>query len=207
MSYRAQLSNVEWHRLALASSFLATSALRIDAVSLNDRYNRGGSGRLELLDQYLTHLGDRTGNSWRDRTGASRTDLTRALYMFAAWAAVQHMAISHDPMMLIIAGIALFSLFGVLRTRGGVVEQIQVEALGLPKRTFVILRVWLLVIGLLALATAIGDLAVTLQSGAPLTIQAAESWLLGCSLTALQTSDYISRTNPIFPSGGHRVPR
>jgi hypothetical protein len=107
--------------------------------------------------------------------------------------------------MLLIAGIAMLSMSGALRSRGGLVEQIQVEALGLPRRTFVILRVWLLVIGLFSLAMAIGDLAVTLQSGAPLTIQSAQSWLLGCSLTALQTSDYISRTNPIFPSGGMKV--
>jgi hypothetical protein len=176
-------------------------------VSLNDRYNPSGGGRLELLDQYLTHLGDRTGNSWRDHTGASRTDLTRSLYLFSAWAAVQHVVISHDPTMLLIAGIAMLSMSGLLRSHGGLVEQIQVEALGLPRRTFVILRVWLLVIGLFSLAMAIGDLAVTLQSGVPLTIQSAQSWLLGCSLTALQTSDYISRTNPIFPSGGMKVPR
>ncbi|MFL5761818.1 MAG: hypothetical protein ACJ789_19135 [Thermomicrobiales bacterium] len=176
-------------------------------MSLRDRYNRGGDGRLELLDSYLTYLGDRTGNSWRDRTGASRTDLTRCLYLFAAWAALQHVVISHDPSMLVIAGVALLSIFGVLKSRGGVVEQIQVEALGLPRRTFVILRVWLLVLGLFSLAMALGDLAVTLQSGAPLTLQAGQSWLLGLSLTALQTSDYISRTNPIFPSGGMRLRR
>jgi hypothetical protein len=191
--------------LALAASHVTAAALRADAMSLNDRYNPGGNGRLEKLDQYFTYLGDRTGNSWRDRTGASRNDLTRSLYLFAAWAALQHLVISHDPMMILLAGIAMMSMAGVFRSRGGLVEQIQVEALGLPRRTFVILRVWLLVIGLFSLAMAIGDLAVTLQSGAPLTIQSAESWLLGCSLTALQTSDYISRTNPIFPSGGKKV--
>jgi hypothetical protein len=185
---------------------LSCAPRRIDAVSLHDRYNRGGDGRLELLDRYLTYLGDRTGNSWHDRTGASRTVLTRSLYLFALWASMQHIAISHDPALLVIAGVALFSLFGKLQSRGGLVEQIQVEALGLPKRTFVILRVWLLVIGLFSLATAIGELAVTIQSGAPLTIHSAESWLLGCALTALQSSEYISRTNPIFPSGGKKMP-
>jgi hypothetical protein len=189
-----------------AGQLLASRApRRTGALSLHDRYNRGGDGRLELLDRYLTHLGDRTGESWRDRTGASRSVLTRSLYMFAIWASLQHVVISHDPMMLFIAGIAMASLMGVLKSRGGLVEQIQVEALGLPKRTFVILRVWLLIIGLFSLATAIGDLAVTLQSGAPFTLTSAESWLMGCALTALQSSDYISRTNPIFPSGGKRM--
>jgi hypothetical protein len=175
-------------------------------MSLHDRYNRGGDGRLELLDRYLTYLGDRTGNSWRDRTGANREVLTRSLYLFAAWASLQHVALSRDPTMLFIAGIAMMSLFGKLKSRGGLVEQIQVEAMGLPKRTFVILRVWLLFIGLFSLAMAIGDLALSLQSGIPLTINSAEGWLMGCALTALQSSDYISRTNPIFPSGGKKMP-
>jgi hypothetical protein len=175
-------------------------------LSLHDRYNRGGDGRLELLDRYFTYLGDRTGNTWYDRTGASRTVLTRSLYLFALWASMQHIAISRDPAMLVIAGVALMSLFGKLQSRGGLVEQIQVEAMGLPKRTFVMLRVWLLFIGLFSLAMAIGDLAVSLQSGIPLTINSAESWLMGCALTALQSSEYISRTNPIFPSGGKKMP-
>jgi hypothetical protein len=186
--------------------FQSCAPRRNDALSLHDRYNRGGDGRLELLDKYLTHLGDRTGESWRDRTGASRSVLTRSLYIFAAWAALQHVMLSHDPVMLIIAGVAMASLFGMLKSRGGLFEEIQTEALGLPRRTFVILRVWLLIIGLFSLAMAIGDLAVTLQSGVPLTIDSAESWLMGCALTALQSSDYISRTNPIFPSGGKRMP-
>jgi hypothetical protein len=45
-------------------------------MSLNDRYNRASGadeGRLVLLDHYLTYLGDRAGNYWRDHTGASRT--------------------------------------------------------------------------------------------------------------------------------------
>jgi hypothetical protein len=171
-------------------------------LSLHDRYNRGGDSRLELLDRYLTHLGDRTGNYWHDRTGASRIVLTRSLYLFACWAAMQHLVLSWDPMMLALAGISLMSLFGMLRSRGGLVEQIQVEAMGLPRRTFVILRICLLVNGLFALASALGDVVLMLETGDSLPPSVVETWLLGCSLTALQVSDYISRTNPIFPSGG-----
>jgi hypothetical protein len=183
------------------------SARRIVAMSLHDRYNRGGDSRLELLDRYLTHLGDRTGNYWHDRTGASRIVLTRSLYLFACWASVQHLVLSLNPMMLAIAGISLMSLFGMLRSRGGVVEQIQIEAMGLPRRTFMILRIVLLVNGLFALASALGDVAVMLQTGDPLPPNSAETWLLGCALTALQVSDYISRTNPISPSGGLKYRR
>jgi hypothetical protein len=173
-------------------------------MGLIDRYNRGGDSRLELLDRYLTHLGDRAGNFWRDRTGASRTVLTQSLYHFAAWAAMQQLVLAHDPTMLVIVGISLLALRGVTRTRGGPVEQIQAEALGLPRRTFVILRLWLLGVGMLSLAIAVGDLAVTLQTRSPLPLDATKSLLVGCALIAWQIGDYISRSNPIWPSGGAR---
>jgi hypothetical protein len=176
-------------------------------MSLNDRYNRSDNsdeGRLVLLDRYFTYLGDRAGNYWRNHTGASRTALTQALYIFAAWAAMQHLLIVHDPTMLVIVAISLLALVGIRPARGTVVEQMQIEVLGLPRKTFVILRLWLLVLGLLSLAIALGDLAASIQSGTPLPADAIQSWLLGCALTAWQVSDYISRTNPTWPSRGLR---
>jgi hypothetical protein len=176
-------------------------------MSLNDQYNRPDStdeGRLVLLDRYFTYLADRAGNYWRDHTGASRTLLTQGLYIFAAWAAMQHLLIVHDPTMLAIVAISLLGLVGIKPARGTVVEQMQIEVLGLPRRTFVILRLWLLALGLLSLAIALGDLAASIQSGTPLPATAIQSWLLGCALSAWQIGDYISRTNPTWPSRGLR---
>jgi hypothetical protein len=176
-------------------------------MSLNDRYNRpsdSDGGRLVLLDHYLTYLGDRAGNYWRDHTGASRSVLTQGLYIFAAWAAMQHLLIVHDPTMLVVVAISLLALNGIRPARGTVVEQMQIEALGLPRRTFVILRLWLLTLGLLSLAIALGDFAAAVQSSTPVPADSIQSWLLGCSLTAWQVSDYISRTNPTWPSRGLR---
>jgi len=174
-------------------------------LSLNDRYNRGGAGRLELLDRYLTNLGDRAGNYWFARTGASRGALTQGLYLFAAWAAMEHVVLAGDPSMLFVVGMALLALMGFTRSRGGLVEQMQLEVLGLPRRTFIILRIWLLFLGLLSLATALGDLNVALLTGVPPTMEADKSLLVGCALTALQIGDYISRTNPTWPSRGLRM--
>lgn len=174
-------------------------------VSLDDRYNRGGTGRLELLDRYLTHLGDRAGSYWFVRTGASRGALTQGLYLFAAWAAMQYVALARDPWMLVVVGMSLMALVGLTRTRGSLVEQMQLEVLGLPRRTFVILRIWLLFLGLLSLAVALGALIVALQTGAPPTMETYKSLLLGCALTALQIGDYIGRTNPTWPSRGLRM--
>ncbi len=173
-------------------------------MSLNDRYNRGGSGRLENLDSYLTQLGDRAGNAWLDGTGLDRSMLTRGLYLFSAWAGLQHVAVFHDPDMLIVVGLALLNLAGMTQSRGGLVEQIQVEALGLPRGTFAFLRIWLLVLGALSLATAAGYFMESLTMGTGLPMAALRALLFGCALVALQLSEYIRRTNPTFPSSGLR---
>src|SRR5688572_23598608 len=112
-------------------------------MSLNDRYNHGG-GRIQNLDRYLTHLGDRAGNAWHSRTGASRHTLPQGLYLFAVWACLQDLMLTGDFFMLAFAGQALLGLLGVTQSRGGLVEQIQVEALRLPKSTFAMLRVFIL---------------------------------------------------------------
>jgi hypothetical protein len=117
---------------------------------------------------------------------------------------MQHLLIVHDPTMLVIVAISLLALVGIKPARGSVVEQMQIEVLGLPRRTFVILRLWLLALGLLSLAIALGDFAASVQSGTSLPADTIQSWLLGCALTAWQVSDYISRTNPTWPSRGLR---
>ena len=173
-------------------------------MSLNDRYDRGGQGRLENLDRYLTELGNRFGNYWWDRTVVDRSTLTQGLYLLAAWAGLQHTALFHRPMMLIWVGVSLFGLMGIGQTRGTLVEQMQIELLGLPKQTFAFLRLFVLSIGLLSLATAAGQLLVSLQTGTAIPMEATSSLLTGLALTGLQVSEYIRRTNPSFPSSGLR---
>ena len=170
-------------------------------MSLHDRYNRGG-GRLDNLDRYLTHLGNRAGNAWLDHTGVGRDVLTRGLCFFALWAALQNVVLSRDPIMILVAGLALLSLRGLTSSRGGLVEQIQVEALGLPKSTFAFLRIFILFIGCFSLATALGEVGVALQLRAAIPFSAAQSLMSGCALVALQASDYIRRTNPPTISHG-----
>ncbi len=174
-------------------------------MSLNDRYNRaGGRGRLENLDRYLTQLGDRVGNAWLDHGGGSRTILTQGLYLFSVWAGLQHVALFHNPMMFLFVGLALLGLLGVSQPSGSLVEQMQVEVLGLPKWIFAFLRIWLLSLGLFSLALALGYALLAIQTGTALPMDTAMSLLDGCTLVALQASEYIRRTNPSFPSSGLR---
>ena len=101
-------------------------------MSLSDRYNRG-EGRVQSFDKFLTELGNRVGNFWSDQTGVSRRSLTQGLYVLSALAATQHFAVSHDPTVLLFAVVALLAYMGAMPALGGVVEQIQAEAAGLPK--------------------------------------------------------------------------
>ena len=106
--------------------------------------------------------------------------------------------------MAVVAGLALLGWLGLMPSRGGLVEQIQVEAMRLPKNTFVLLRLWLFGLGLLRLSMAVAYVANAIQTCTTLPIEAVEQLLTGYALTALQTSDYIRRTNPTTPSNGGR---
>ena len=172
-------------------------------MSLGDRYNRG-EGRLANLDRYLTLQGDRAGRWWLDHTGTNRTVLTRGLYVFAAWAAMQHVALFRDPAVIAFGGLALLGARGLTQSRGGLVEQMQAEAMGLPKQAPALCRLIVLGLGLLNLAIALGEGLLAIQSGHPLPLAAAGYVLLGGAMTALQFGDYIGRTNPSTPSTGHR---
>lgn len=176
-------------------------------MSLSDRYNRG-DGRIQKLDRYLTDVGNRAGNLWLDSTGWSRTTLTKGLYIVSALAATQHGVLFKEPAVFIFAGAALMSFVGVGQSRGGLVEQIQAEAAGLPKNAIALMRLQVLMIGVWQLAIAGGGFLAALGANVSITTDIVKPLLLGLALAALQAGDYIRRTNPITPSGGgrgHRV--
>jgi hypothetical protein len=170
-------------------------------MSLSDRYNRG-EGRIQSFDKYLTDLGNRVGNLWSDQTGVSRRSLTQGLYVLSALAATQHFAVAHDPTVLLFAGIALLAYMGAMPALGGVLEQIQAEAAGLPKNSLAIMRLFVFWVGALLLTSAVARMFGDLLGSAPLDTQFALDLLMGVSLVSLQASEYIRRTNPATPSGG-----
>jgi hypothetical protein len=173
-------------------------------VSLSDRYNRG-DGRIQKFDRYLTDVGNVAGNWWSDQTGWSRRALTQGLYVAAALAAAQNGVMYRDPFLCLIAGAAILSYLGMAgQSKGGVVEQIQAEAAGLPKNTIAIMRLLILFTGILQLAFAVSGVASLFTSLAPPTSEIFDSLLIGVAFTALQASDYIVRTNPVTPGKGGR---
>jgi len=172
-------------------------------VSLSDRYNRG-DGRIQSFDKYLTEIGDDLGEFWWRSTGVNRSVLTQGLYIVSTWAAVQHFMVTRQPNMLLIACVALLSYMGLGHSKGGLVEQLQAEATGLPKNSLAFLRLFILTVGVFNGAVAVCALGASFGSEPISAGEVAAPLLIGLSLTALQLSDYIRRTNPVSPSGGMR---
>lgn len=173
-------------------------------MSLSDRYNRG-DGRIQQFDRYMTDIGNMVGNWWSDMTGWSRRSLTQGLYMASALAAAQHGVIFQDPFVYMIASVSILSFIGVAgQSRGGVVEQLQAEAAGLPKNSIAALRLLMLFLGVLSLADVTVGLVHSAFDTAQLSRFMIDSLLIGIAFTALQASDYISRTNPATPGKGGR---
>ena len=173
-------------------------------MSLSDRYNRGDD-RVQRFDRYLTDVGNVVGNWWSDQTGWSRRTLTQGLYVTAVLTASQYGISFRDPFLLVIAGIAMLSFTGAAgNSKGGVVEQLQAEASGLPKNTLALMRLGILFIGIMQLADAVVGFAVALNANVSITQTIIAPLLGGVAMTALQASDYICRTNPAEPGKGGR---
>ena len=173
-------------------------------MSLSDRYNRG-DGRIQSFDKYLTEIGDDLGEFWWRSTGIHRSVLTQGLYVVSAWAGVQHYIVTRDVTMLLISAVALLSYMGIGgQSKGGLVEQLQAEATGLPRNTLAFLRLFILTGGVFNISSAACAFAASFGSEQITSGDVAAPLMVGLSLTALQLSDYIRRTNPVTPSGGMR---
>lgn len=173
-------------------------------MSLRDRYNRG-DGRIQSFDKYLTEIADDLGEFWWRTTGVHRSILTQGLYVLSAWAGVQHFMVTRDVTMLLISAVALLSYMGLGQSKGGLVEQLQAEATGLPKNTVAFMRLEILTIGVFSMAVGACTFLASFGTDPIPASEVVKPMLIGLALTALQLSDYIRRTNPATPSGGMRA--
>lgn len=175
-------------------------------MSLHDRYNRD-DGRIQRMDRRFTELANRFGNGWYEITGISRNALTKGLYLVSAFAIVQHYMLYKDFTLLLFLLIAVFGFNGVTQNGGGggLVDQIQAEVAGLPKNTIPFLRLMILMLGLLALATGVIDLVALELNATVVASDIGRNLLLAVALLTVQFSDYIRRSTPPTNSrGGNR---
>lgn len=147
-------------------------------------------------------MGDKAGDIWLNRTGVDRSILTFSLFLLAAGIGFQKVVLFHDLADTFIILLALMGMLGLSRSRGGIVEQLQIEAVGLPKNSLVFIRLMLLFSGLMGLSSGLRYVATSIQSGTPIPPAGIESLLTGIMLHFLLSAEYIQRTNPTPPSRG-----
>lgn len=167
-------------------------------MALKHEFNRPGevdeANPILRLDARLTHLADRGAKGWQARTPVSRQTLTFGLYVAAALLGVGYVLLTREVLFL---GIVILAYAGSLpgKQRGSLVEEIQIEATGLPRHTMKYLSVGLLLLGLFGIVTSLPVLLISLAFGGTALGELA-GLVGGLSLTTLKAADYIARTNP-----------
>src|SRR5919202_6004380 len=181
-------------------------------MALKNEFNHRGDGDRDgsrpdpvvRLDAALTMVADRWAERWQARGGGSRQALTQGLYALAAGAAGVYVLLTGEWLFL---GLGVLAYAGGARgkQRGALIDEIQLEAVGLPRHTLKYLSVFLLGLGLFGLlsglATAVVD-ALLLGTPAP----ALPGLVGGLAITALKVADYIARTNPSRHDGDPEQP-
>lgn len=167
-------------------------------MSLGDRLNRNSDDSdlspIERLDARLTRSADGWGEAWRRRTGRERQSLTLGLYVAATLGGLAYVALTGQVLFL---GIAFLAYAGSApgKQRGSLVEEIQLEAAGLPRRTLKYLAVFMFGLGLFGVLTSLPFVLLGL-GGVGSAFAELPGLVGGAAITALKVADYIARTNP-----------
>lgn len=178
-------------------------------MSLRNQFNRGGTGGaqhpVEVLDLAFTREADNWAERFAARTSLARGAITTVFYLVAAVASFVYALRTAQPLFL---GIAVLAYAGTMpgKQRGSLVEEIQLEAAGLPRHTMRYLNVFMLGLGLFGIFSSVVVFAFGLAVPAAFSF-GFNSLAGGLAITALKIGDYITRTNPSRPSGHREPPR
>ena len=177
-------------------------------MALKKEFNRGDGGRdadpVVRLDAALTVVADRWAEGWQARGGRSRQELTLGLYAIATGASGAYVLLTGEWLFL---GLGVLAYAGGARgkQRGALIDEIQLEAVGLPRHTLKYLSVFLLGLGLFGLLSGLALVVVDLLLlGTP--VAALPGPVGGLAITALKVADYIARTNPSRHDGDPEQP-
>ena len=177
-------------------------------MALKKEFNRGDGGRdadpVVRLDVALTVVADHWAEGWQARGGRSRQELTLGLYAVATGASGAYVLLTGEWLFL---GLGVLAYAGGARgkQRGALIDEIQLEAIGLPRHTLKYLSVFLLGLGLFGLHSGLALAAVDLLLlGTP--VAALPGLMGGLAITALKAADYIARTNPSRHDGDPEQP-
>lgn len=177
-------------------------------MSLKRELNKRSSGDepnpVVAIDSALSREADDWAERCAARTSLARDVITYAVYVVAALASLIYAVRTAQPLFL---GIAVLAYAGSVpgRQRGSLIEEIQLEAAGLPRHTMQVINVFMVALGLFGIFSSVVLFALGLAAPAAFSF-GFNSLAGGLAITALKIGDYISRTNPSRPSG-HREPR
>jgi hypothetical protein len=111
----------------------------------------------------------------------------------------------HDVLYLLVAFAILQSFMRrVGAPVGGLLEEIQYEAAGLPRWTPSAVNVLILFSGLFGLSTVAGSILASALSGIAPTVAILDPLLSGVAFAGWKIGEYIARTNPSGPNGKPR---
>ena len=179
-------------------------------MSLRHEFNqtsdgRGGDPKLILrIDAALTRWADRWADRWQARRGQSRRGLTFDLYVIATVAAGGYVTLTGEWLFLGI-GVLAYASGARGKQQGGLIDEMQLEAAGMPRHLLKYLGVFLLGLGLFGASS--GFLLVLLDALIFGTVMMGLPSLIGgVAITALKVADYVARTNPRHHGGDPEVP-
>lgn len=180
----------------------ATGEHREMTVPRQWEHNQTGGGNwrpIDRLDAAFTREADDWANRCQARTSVSRQTITFVVYLVAGVAAFAYATLTGQVLFL---GVAILAYAGSMpgKQRGSLVEEIQLEAAGLPARTLKYLSVFMLGLGLFGIFSSVLQFALAVSSPDQL-LSGFEVLVGGLALTALKVGDYIARTNPSRPNG------
>lgn len=174
-------------------------------MALDDRFNRGADHWLIRFDGNLTAHAERCGALWLRWTPWGRHTLAQGLLALGGFAALERVIVLHDILYLAVAFLAIqaFMRTGFSWT-GGLVEQIQYEAAGLPRWMASAVNILCLFTGLFALSNALGYALASLVNGTLAPPALVDSLLSGLAFGCWKAGEYVARTVPGGPSGTPR---
>lgn len=162
------------------------------------------AGLIERIDAILARTADRLGTRWQEVTPFKRQGLTLGCYAVASLLSFAYVLLTREVLFL---GVAVLAYAGSApgKQRGSLVEELQLEATGLPKHTLKYLAVGLLALGMSGIVGNLPIVIVGTLNGNVLPGDLA-GMVGGLALVLLKTADYIARTTPNHRDGDHERP-
>ncbi|MBI5398892.1 hypothetical protein HZB03_05500 [Candidatus Woesearchaeota archaeon] len=166
-------------------------------MSLDDRFNPNDGSVIDTLDSALFEFNKKIATKWQDKTYRSKADLERVLYFGSAATLGGYMTNTMSFIMAIpAASMALRGAVETLRPKSAKHEEIQTEAIGLPRKTWKYLNVICYGLGVVQTLVGVGHLVAGAVSGNnQLYVNSISHLTLGLGILGWVSADYMAKSD------------